>query len=146
MSLLLILTSSLILGSFVQESDNMRVSMSRESDRCHPYKVTKTFRMTDPTTYKPCTLEIPSVICAGFCKTETGIKSSEQTADPRFQYRLEPEPDCKCCEPKHARKLYPIPPMTLSCLEGHKWNQTVKLQAPADDCRCRPCTSSRHVN
>ena len=147
MSLLMILTSSLILGSFVQESANMRVG--RESD-CRAYYVTKTFRMTDPITNELCTLKIESRICAGFCKTETRIKSEEQTEDPRFQYRLEPEPDCQCCESKFAHQLppVPVPPMTLPCLEGHKWNQTIQLQAPADDshCRCRRCTSSTHVN
>ena len=145
----IILTGSVMLGGFVQG-----VASQTRAVRygCHSFTVLKTFYLRDPTTNERCTLKIPNVVCGGFCETETELISKNFAIDPKWgAYRLSPVPNCKCCDLIQHR-LHTVRAMTLTCVEGQKWNQTFEYKIPARReqsdrvCGCRTCTSSATVS
>ena len=143
----IILTGSVMLGGFVQESASTRV----RHGFCQSFNVVKTFSLKDPITSEQCTLKILNVVCGGFCESETEIRISNLRSTIYSQsneYRLSPVASCKCCEFTHQPRLHPFPPMSFTCEEGHKWNQTVNIHIPtiSKRCHCRTCISSSTVN
>lgn len=138
----IILTGSVMLGGFVQEGASM-------TELCQPFPVVKTFNLRDPTTNEQCTLKILNYVCGGFCDTGTGFIGPKNFAiDPQLNaYRLLPETNCECCEPIRQPIPRTFPAMAFTCVEGQKWNQTLKLALASDrKCNCRTCTSSTTVN
>ena len=130
--------SLVILVGLVQDGN------SHQSKECRSYPVTKLFSLRDSTTNNLCTLRLFNHICGGFCKTKSSITAQNDEklkADQSGTYRLSLITDCKCCEPVHKERLYTFQPMELECLQGQKWNETVKIKLlpPSSECICRPC-------
>ena len=134
----IILAGSVMLGGFAQEGASTRVH-----NECRSYPVVKTFNLRDPTTNERCTLEIHNAICVGFCESETENIAIDRQSDA---YRLLPVASCECCEPIRKPLLHIFPAMTFTCVEGQKWNQTLKLSLNNNRCHCRTCRSSSTVN
>ena len=136
-----------MLGSFLQEGSGT-TAVRREF--CQAFDIEKTFNLRDPVTNEPCTLKIPSTICGGFCASDSTLMGLEyhESTTAAGTYKLvrtstDADDDCKCCEARYKPLLHDAPPMTLPCLEGHKWNYTVKLVVPISrDCTCRTCNPS----
>ena len=130
------------LGSFLQEGSGT-TAVSREF--CQPFHIVKTYNLRDPVTNQSCTLEIPTIICGGFCASDFALMGLEYDESTTGAYKLvrtstDADDDCKCCEALHTPLLYDAPPMALTCLEGQKWNYIVKLLVPTSrNCTCRTC-------
>ena len=129
------------LGSFLQEGSGT-TAVPREF--CRPFDIVKTFNLRDPLTNQSCTLKIPSIICGGFCASDSalmGLEYHESTGIYKLvRTSTDADDDCKCCEALHKLLLYDAPPMALTCLEGQKWNYAVKfLVQTSRNCTCRTC-------
>ena len=143
--LYLLMLGLVTLGSFLQEGSGT-TAVRREF--CQPFDIVKTFNLRDPITNKPCTLQIRAIICGGFCASDAAmsLKYHESTTGT-YQLRASPVADCKCCEALHQPLLHDAPPMALTCLEGQKWNYTVKIPVSSSrDCICRTCSSSNTLD
>ena len=139
-----VLIGLVVFVGFVQEC--FGTSLRAHYEFCGVYPISKTFNLKDPVTNDPCTLQIFTFMCGGFCRTETEISSRDMKTDPTGKYRLAPpQPKCKCCEPVQQPGIRSHPPMTYQCLEGHKWNHTLTMRDPINACSCRICSSSNIV-
>ena len=129
-----------MLGSFLQEGSSTTV----RREFCQAYNVVKTFDLRDPVTNDICTLKIPSIVCGGFCESETVMTSKHYEGNAATGiHQLLAETNCNCCEPLQQPLLHDVQPLVLTCLEGQKWNYTVKIQVPvSNECSCRTCSSS----
>ena len=134
-----------MLGSILQEGSGTGTAVRRNF--CQAYEVVKTFNLRDPVTNEICTLEILSFVCGGFCDSDTVMTRHDGGNSANGVYQLLPETSCNCCEFLQQPLLHDVPPMVLSCEEGHKWNHTVKIPVPVpgSECSCRTCTSSLTV-
>ena len=140
MSYLLIL-GLVTLGSFLQEGSGT-TAVHREF--CQPFFFVKTFNLRDHVTNQSCTLKIPTTICGGFCASNSALMrlvSYESTTGTAYEL-VRTDDDCKCCQPLHKPLLHDAPPMLFTCLEGQKWNYTVKIVSGDFDCTCRTCNPS----
>lgn len=140
---LLMVMGLVILGGVVPEGAGTRV----HDHECKVYPVVKTFNLKDPVTNDPCTLEIMTTICGGFCESNTrmGSKVLKKTDPATGAYRLSTVTECECCESVLPPRLLSVRPMTYPCAEGHKWNQTLYIPSLTTACHCRSCTSSNTV-
>ena len=145
--------SLVILVGLVQDGNshrgrNLGRREGQSQERCRSYAVSKIFNLRDSTTNDLCTLRFYTHVCGGYCesKARVTIPSNEKLkADQSGTYQLSSPvdviTDCKCCEPVHKERLYTFQPMELECLQGQKWNETVKIKLlpPSSECICRPC-------
>lgn len=140
--LFMVLIGLVILGGFKQAESS---GTKARHGFCHSYEVVKKFSLRDPANNDLCTLQIPTVVCGGFCHTETRMVLNSE-ADSSGTFHLTPVTDCRCCELTHQPRLLKFPPMSFTCLEGQKWNHTLPLSVPTSrECTCRTCTSSHVV-